>query len=408
MLQLSRYAPPTRNGAILAVSALVDSIGTGLFLAIVPVFVVLHLGADPVKVGVVVGAANLIALLSPLPAGWLTDRLGPGPVWTGLLVGRAIGYSAFLFVSSFTGYAVLLCVLGLFDRASAPVQQVFLLRMERPEDRSRSMAVLRTARNVGMSVGLLLGGLVISIGTRTAFTVGFGVNALSFVVLLVAVRMISRTSAPVEPEPVQEEARAAAGGVVLKDRRYLTLAAGNAILLLHDAVLFTLLPLWVISKTELAPGWIGPLLAVNTVLTVALQVPLTKWSNTIPKARRTILRSLVPLLVAVVLFLTAEHVGAAVVLPLTALAVVLLTLGENMHSVSAFELSYRMAPEKSMGSYLGAFDFGHAAQLAVGPPFMTVVVLRGAIGWSALGGAFVLGAVLMAASAATRRRPAGD
>lgn len=392
---------------MLAVSALVDSIGTGLFLAIVPVFVVLHLGADPVQVGVVVGAANLIALLSPLPAGWLTDRVGPGPMWTGLLVGRAIGYSGFLFVSSFTGYAVLLCVLGLFDRASAPVQQVFLLRMERPEDRSRSMAVLRTARNIGMSVGLLLGGVVISIGTRTAFTVGFAANALSFVVLLVAVRLLSRTAPPVEPTP-EPGVRVPSSGVVLKDRRYLTLAAGNAILLLHDAVLFTLLPLWIISRTELPPAWIGPLLAVNTVLTVALQVPLTKWANTIPKARTTILRSLVPLLVSVVLFLTAEHVGATIVLPLVALAVVLLTLGENMHSVSAFELSYRMAPERSMGSYLGAFDFGHAVQLAVGPPFMTVVVLRGAIGWSALGGAFALGAVLMAASSAKRRQPTGE
>ncbi|WP_177154320.1 MFS transporter [Actinosynnema pretiosum] len=398
------------GGVVLAGGVLVDSLGTGLFLAIVPVFVVLRLGVDPVQVGVVVGVANLIALASPGPAGWLADRFGAGPIWTFLLVGRAIGYSCFLFVSSFWWYALLLCALGLFDRASAPVQQVFLLQAEAPENRSRSMAVLRTGRNIGMSVGLLLGGIVVSVGTEAAFSAGFAVNAASYLVLLTVVRLLVRRrgaaggaapggAAPV-PRPEDERERDA----VLRDRRYLTLAAGNAVLLLHDSVLFTLLPLWVISRTGLATGWVGPLLAVNTVLTIALQVPLTRWVRTIPAARATVLRALIPLLVATGLFLAAEQVSAALALPVVVLAVVLLTVGENMHTVGAFELSYRLAPERSLGAYLGAFDFGMAVQLAAGPPFMTLVVLRGALGWGALGGAFAAGAALVAAGAAGKAR----
>ena len=65
---------------MLAASAVVNSIGTGLYLALIPVYAVLHIGIDPVRVGVVVGVANLVALASPLPADWLTDRYGE-PHW---------------------------------------------------------------------------------------------------------------------------------------------------------------------------------------------------------------------------------------------------------------------------------------------------------------------------------------
>lgn len=405
-MRLTDRISGSRRGLVLAAGGLVDSLGTGLFLAIIPIFVVVRLGVDPVQVGVVVGAANVIALASPGPAGWLADRIGAGRVWTFLLVGRAVGYAGFLFVSSFWWYAALICLLGLFDRASAPVQQVFLLHAERPASRNRSMAVLRTARNIGMSVGLLLGGVVVSIGTAAAFSVGFAINAVSFLVLLAVVRVLVRRRDMPEPTPegAEEETNTEQRKAVLKDNRYLTLVAGNAILLLHDSVLFTLLPLWIITRTPLAGGWVGPLLAVNTVLTVGLQVPLTRWTESIPAARRTVIRALAPLIVAVGLFLVAENSPLGVVLPVVVLAVVLLTLGENMHSVSAFTLSYRLAPERSMGAYLGVFDFGHAVQLAVGPPFMTVVVLRGAaMGWGALGAAFALGTALMAAGSHGRR-----
>jgi hypothetical protein len=109
-----------------------------------------------------------------------------------------------------------------------------------------------------------------------------------------------------------------------------------------------------------------------------------------------------PLVGACVLFGVAEPAGAAVATVLAVLAVLALTLGENMHSAGAFELSHRMAPEHAAGGYLGMFNLGWSAQLAAGPPFMTAVVLRGALGWGALAGVFVLGTAAM--TIGSRRR----
>lgn len=409
---VGRYLPRTRSGRVLAVAAAVDAIGTGLFLALMPVFVVTQLGVDPVQVGVVVGVANLLGLFAPVPAGLAADRFGAGTLWVVLLLARAVGYSGFLLVDTLTGYAVLTCALALLDRASTPVQQAFVVQVEPPEERSRSMAVLRTVRNAGLSVGLLGSGVVISIGGLPAFLTGFAINALSYLVLAAAVRGLDRErrtgatdvpgSATAEPDPHDGPARD--GGGVWRDRRYLALSFGNMLLTLHDSMLFTLLPLWIVVKTAVPEAAVGPLLALNTVLTVLLQVPLTRWADGVPLARRTVVWSLLPLVGSCVLFAAAEPAGAVLATTLAVIAVLALTLGENMHSVGAFELSHRLATERGMGGYLGVFNLGWSVQVAVGPPFMTAVVLRGVVGWGALIGVFAVGVVSMAVGAAAARR----
>lgn len=401
----TQYLPPTSSGRVLAGAAALDSIGSGIFLALLPVFLVSQLHVNPLDVGFVVGAASLVGMLGPIPAGMLSDRFGAGVLWTALLLLRAVGYSGFLLVHSLHSYAVLACVIALLDRANTPLQQAFVLQVEPPEQRSRSMAVLRTVRNAGLSVGLLLSGLLISIGGRDAFLAGFAINSGSYLILVVAVRRLDNRRAanpPVRvPAPVTTPPPARAA--VWHDLRYLLLSAGNMLLTLHDSVLFTLIPLWVVSRSSVPAAAIGPLLAVNTVVTVVLQVPLTGWAVGIASARRTVTASLLPLLAACLLFACAEPANALVATGLAVLAVLALTLGENMHTVAAFELSHRMAPEAAMGSYLGMFNMGWSAQLAAGPPFMTALVLRGPFGWATLAGAFIIGSTTMRAGSRQAR-----
>ena len=388
---LQAYAPRTRAGRLLAGAAAVDSMGSGLFLALIPVFVVTHVGIDPVSVGVALGVANLLGLAGPVPAGWLADRFGAGRVWSVLLLARAVGYAGFLFVDSFAGYLVLTCVVSLLDRGSTPVQQVFVVQVEPVEERSRSLAVLRTMRNAGMSLGLLGSGVLIALNTVSAFHFGFAVNALSYVGLLLVVRSLSRD---VRPVPARDRPPTT---LPTADGRYLLMSVGNALLTLHDSVLFTLIPLWLVTKSTAPPALIGPLLALNTVLTVLLQVPVTKWSIGLNAARRTVIRAALPLVGACLLFLAAEFAGPVLAGVLAALAVIALTVGENLHTAAGFELSHLLAPEHSAGAYIGVFNLGVAAQLCFGPPFMTAVVLRGPVGWLALSATFAIGAVVMVA-----------
>lgn len=407
------YVPNTRSGRMLSLGAAIDSLGTGLFLSLLPVFLVRSLGVEPLYVGLIVGFANLIALFVSVPTGWLCDLLGADFVWKSLVVIRMIGYTGFLFVDSFLAYALLTCLLVPLDRGSGTAQQAFVVRSEPPGERSRSMAGVRTARNVGMSVGLLLTGVVLGLGTDWAFQLGFLVNALSYGALLAAVMTVARAGAAAkstepadQPEPAERSAEQPSeketgeGPSPFRNRRYLTLVAGDALVLLHDSLLFTLFPLWLVSRTEVPDAMVGPLLAVNTVLTVLLQVPLTRWAKDHDGARRTVIAAVGPLLACCLLFVAAEvSGGAAAATALSVVAILSLTVGENLHSVGSFELSHRMAPPALIGRYLGVFNLGNSMQLTIGPPFMTAVVMRGSAGWIVLAGAFALGTLLMAVGA---------
>jgi hypothetical protein len=73
----------------------------------------------------------------------------------------------------------------------------------------------------------------------------------------------------------------------------------------------------------------------------------------------------------------------------------LLTAGELWHSIGAWELSYKYAPEDRRTEYLSIFALGNSVQDVVGPPLITIVVLGWAgAGWAVLA-CLLLGAVLV-------------
>lgn len=410
---LRAFVPQGRTARVLTVGGLIDSAGSGLFLALLPVYLVLKLGADPVQIGVAIGVANVVGLSGTVIFGHLVDRFGAMRVWQFIILGRIVGYGAYVLIDSFWQYVVLLFLLVPLDRGAGSVQQAYVVQSTAPDQRNVLMAGVRSARNVGMGLGLLGAGLVTALGSTTAFRVGFALNSLSLVVFLVAITSLARGQASrPAPAPARPASPAAGNGDVAEDEatpgpwrnpKYLVLSAGDALMTLHDSVLFTLLPLWLVSRTSAPPALVGPLMAINTALTVVLQVPLSTFSNNLTLARRMLLRALVALVATCCLFAVAEQTGTVVASLLVMLGVVALTLGENLHGVASFELSHRLAPPSMVGRYLGVFHLGISVQRTVGPPFMTAVVLRGIGGWVALVGAFGVGTALMLAGLPRRR-----
>ncbi len=53
-------------------------IGEGMFLIFQPIYLE-QLGADPLLIGAILGAAGITMAIAQAPAGHLADRIGPGP-----------------------------------------------------------------------------------------------------------------------------------------------------------------------------------------------------------------------------------------------------------------------------------------------------------------------------------------
>jgi hypothetical protein len=181
------------------------------------------------------------------------------------------------------------------------------------------------------------------------------------------------------------------------------LAAANAVLLLHDSLLFILIPLWVVQRAGLAPTVSSILLLLNTVLTVLLQVYVSKFAKGVGGALRLLRWSVTALIAAGLLLGLADGGTRWVLIAMLAGAVALLTVGENLHSVAGWELSFLLADPDRRAQYFSLFSLGYTAQLIVGPLLMTSVVLP--LGLPGVLLVLVLFVVAAAVTTAAARRP---
>ncbi|MFB6809197.1 MFS transporter [Streptomyces sp. NPDC056387] len=416
--------PASKSGRRIALGAAVDAIAVGMFLAAATLYFVGLVGIPAVAVGGALTVANVLGLLGPAPFGALAGRVGALPVYVGLTLARAAGFTAYAFVDGYAGYFAVTCLITVATRAALPLLQVVVGELEAPDRRTRTMASLRAVSNVGMTAGFLLAALVQAAHSRAAFLALFAFNGAAFVAVAFLIRTAGTRPATTatgtapgtapatatQPEPgtgtgtqpapqpqpqPQPGTEAGPAPSPYRDRRFLTATLANSVLLLNDSILFILVPLWMSERAALPEGASSVVLAVNTVLTVVLQVYVARFAQGARKALRLLRWACVPLVLSCVLFAAADGAGLAVALVTVVLAVVALTVGENLHAVAAWELSYEMAPAWSRPQYLSVFSMGMSAQLIAGPFLMTAYVLpAGPVGW------LVVAALFLAATAA--------
>ena len=79
----------SRDLILVAVSLFIWGLGEGTFIEFRPLYLE-QLGANPVVIGSILGAAGMVMAFSHIPAGILADRFGRRPImWAGWVAGLA-------------------------------------------------------------------------------------------------------------------------------------------------------------------------------------------------------------------------------------------------------------------------------------------------------------------------------
>lgn len=393
------------GGAAFLAIGLIDAIGTGLYLAGSALFFKTIVGLTTAQIGIGLSAAGALGLAAQPFIGRLADQLGPRRLLTLLNLYRAAGFTAYVFVDDFTGFLLVAGLLGVGEQAVFPIYQALAEQIAGPDERVGMMARMRVVFNVGFTLGGLLAGVAIAVGTKAAFSTIVLGDAASFVfaaVLLTRVRL--RHAAPRSAKP----AGSRLGLVALRDGRYLAVAAVNGVLVLHTALLSIGVPLWVGEHTGAPKALVGLLLVVNTVLAVLFQVRAAAGTETVTGSARALRTGAFALVAACALFALAPVPDAvAATVALVVLGLVALTAGELYQSAGGWGLSYALAPDRSRAEYLATFNLGTSAQFVLGPTIVTVgVVAQGAVGWTALAACFLCAGLAAGPLArAAERRP---
>ncbi|GLZ51897.1 MFS transporter [Actinomycetospora sp. NBRC 106378] len=388
--RVRRWVPPHATGRRLLVAALVDSTGTGLYLATSALFLTRTIGLSPVEVGIGVSAGGVGGLLGTVPVGRLADRVGARPVLVALYLLRGVCFAALPFLHGPVGFVALSFVIGVAEWSGGPLVQSLVGATDDGADRVTTMAAVFSVRNIGFTVGALLAGIAVTAGDTGTFTVLVLLDAASFVVTAALLTRLdvppagARAGAPPLPRGAWRRAW---------NPRLLALTGLNGVLYLHTILLGVVLPLWITTRTAAPPAMIAVLVVVNTVIAVVLQVPLSRGLDSAPAAAHRQLRAGLSLAGCCLLAAAAAWTGALAAAVLIVAVAVVLSLGEIWQGAGAWRLSFALAPPAERSYYLGIYELGISAASAVGPALLTWAVLDdggGTLGWVVLAAVFAV------------------
>lgn len=387
----------------LASSFAILSLGTGLSLSLLAVYLVryLHLGAAAYGLGMSVAA--LCGMISGPLTGRLADRRDGYRTYAGLVWIMALA-TASLAIATKWPALVLLSLLVICGRGSAAVMGALIGQVVPADRRVRYRAVVKTVSNAAMLTGFGLSAIVLSINSRLAFRLGFLLEAATLgtagLLVLTAAKRHREASGTAAADSRQPKAGAPGRRWQLgaaRDGRFLVLTLLNGVILLYSSVFSVALPLWITSEARSLLWLVSVTTAVNTCVVLLLQVPMSRGITDIESAARAGRRGAILIGIGILMFpLAGAAHGNAVKAVLLVTLALLVAIGEVLYSVGSWELVYRMSPEESLGEYQGLFNMGLDVSMLLAPAlFGWLAAGRHVTGWIAVAAAFIVCALLL-------------
>ncbi|MBP0454395.1 MFS transporter [Kitasatospora sp. RG8] len=382
----------------LAGITLVNTVGSGLSMAVGVLFFTRVLGLSAAQLGLGLTVAGLCGVAASVPAGRAADRWGARPVLVTLVALNAVATAGYALVHSYPAFLALACVVSAVDRGAAATRNALYAEVLPADRRVAGRAYLRVVTNIGICLGTSIGAIALQVDTRQAYLTAILADAVSYAVVAV---LFYRLAVPAAARKAAADGQQAGGGrkrnPALRDGPFLVVTVLNALLCLQFAMLEVGVPLWVVQHTDAPRITVAATMIVNTVLVIALQVRATRGTEERAGAARACGRAGVILAASCLVIALAHGLPATVAAVVVLAGVALQALGEVLGQAGGWALSYDLAGERDHGAYQGVYNAGSAAALMIGPAVVTTAVIGyGLIGWAALG------ALLAAAGLAVR------
>jgi MFS family permease len=352
---------------ILALGRLLSEIGSGFTIFYAPIFFVQQVGLSATSVGLALGSASISGIAGRLLSGTYADRWGRKPVLLLAMVVLAISCFILATTNDFPTLVVGCLVQGLGLGLYWPANEAIVADLTAGEARRFAYAITRLADNVGMGLGIIAGGLLIS--TTGAYRSLFIIDGISFCCFLLTIAIgIQETL-----QGSKTAVRFVSGyTTALRDRRLIVYVIVNIILTVYISQTQTTLPLYFSGFVAqpgargFSPQVISTLFTGHLLMTIACQLPMLKLLQRLSHARSLMISGGFWLWGFVAIAITGSSnsyqlLWASLGLGLFAIAIV-------AYTPTASALIADLAPSSLRGVYTSINSLCWAAGYAIGPP----------------------------------------
>jgi MFS family permease len=276
--------PASRSARRILVGSLFSSIGNGLVLPFLLIYLTRVRGLDAGSVGLLVGWMGLVALtLAPL-GGSLVDRFGARRVVLPLFLVEAAGTAALAFVTGAPTAFFALTAIAIAGAALWSGMTTILASLTTEAERQKAFGLNFTLVNLGIGMGGLISGAVVDVSRPVTFQAIYLGNAASFLVPAAILFSLPHagqrlTSVPGAAALASHESGPRGGyGQVLRDRPFMRFFLyGLALTTCGYAQIEVGFTAFSTQVAQVTPRVIGWALAGNTLLIVAAQLFVLRW-----------------------------------------------------------------------------------------------------------------------------------
>jgi MFS family permease len=263
---------------ILAAGRLLSQVGTGFTFFYLPIFFVNEVGLSATAVGAALGSASLSGVIGRFWGGAAIDS----PTWgrrRTLLISMVVSALGSFFLAFANDLGTLVIgnlLMGFGVGLYWPATEAVVADLSPLEKRGEAYAITRLADSIGLGLGVVLGGILITLAPAyRALLIADGISFLLFFAILYV--FIAETSQP----NLQRHAGLKGWKIALGDRRFLTYIAVNILITTYLAQINTTLPLYFKNFARQGQGFseltISTLFAWHLALAILLQLPIARW-----------------------------------------------------------------------------------------------------------------------------------
>lgn len=305
-------------------------------------------------VGWIMSAFGFGSLVGSWLGGKLTDKIGYYKIMVFSLIA-----SGFLFIwiqnlKTFNqlvfGIFLLLCVADMFR----PAMFVAVSAYSKPENKTRSVTLIRLAINLGFSAGPALGGLII---VSLSYGGLFWVDGITCILAGILLLFVLHPKKSVALDEVKKEEPESA----YKDWPFIVFLLSMVLFGVAFLQYFSTIPLYYKEAHFLNEAEIGLIMGLNGFLIFALEMPLVKWLEDSGKS-----------MVGLILFGGILTMFSFAVLNLTGwvgiliIGMLLMTIGEMISFPFSNAYAMKRAKRGNQGEYMALYSITFAVSHIIG------------------------------------------
>ncbi len=350
-----------RNLWMLFTAMLINRIGT-MVLPFLALYLTQKVGVTVAKAGLVLTFYGIGALLTSPFIGKISDKFDALKILKLSLVVSSIFLFVYPLINGFISILIFTFFWSIVNEAFRPVLLALVAEAVPSSQRRPAYAVIRLAANLGMSIGPVLGGVLVLVNFNLIFIVDGITTILAGIFLIFSPWRANQVNDDfnngMQPEKI---------GNIFQDKRLIYFLVA---LLPVPIIYFQInasMPVYLVKDLHFSETTYGIVFTINTVLIILVEVPLTNLLNNWSYRR----------LLSTGALLCGIGFGAmAFIKDIYGLVITIIiwTFGEMIFFPSSSAYMSEISPENKRGEYMGAYQTTFNLAFAFGPWFGTALL----------------------------------